>query len=313
MRLSPEISFFVLSPRPRLTREPCRALATPGPTSVPGQTGVGEHGECRVPQELGRPCRLHRDGRLEHQLTNSRLIHSLAPSWSGRTGDELWNRQAKEDTKCGETDGKESQCPVVVLKRRTALRTPWSEGGTALWTGSWNHAEETVPHQRVTAKRPDSVRDSDSTPREPPKGDVANYPVPRRTATPIRLVPNTNPGGPAPDFNSTQNLAKHGSIANQSGLTRSKTNPSPIHLVKESSKCLRPVAICAWPNTPAASSATSNPPSHRHPSADPPRITRHRSPTTRLYATSPSLTKPTASKPETRRLSFLSCPRPLPC
>ena len=32
------------------------------------------------------------------------------------------------------------------------FRTPWSEGGAALWTGSWNHAEDTVPHQRVTAK-----------------------------------------------------------------------------------------------------------------------------------------------------------------
>ena len=43
------------------------------------------------------------------------------------------------------------------------FRTPWSEGGAALWTGSWNHAEDTVPHQRVTAKRPGRVRDSDST------------------------------------------------------------------------------------------------------------------------------------------------------
>ena len=43
------------------------------------------------------------------------------------------------------------------------FRTPWSEGGAALWTGSWNHAEDTVPHQRVTAKPPGRVRDSDST------------------------------------------------------------------------------------------------------------------------------------------------------
>ena len=41
------------------------------------------------------------------------------------------------------------------------FRTPWSEGGAALWTGSWNHAEDTVPHQRVTAKQPSRVRDSD--------------------------------------------------------------------------------------------------------------------------------------------------------
>ena len=43
------------------------------------------------------------------------------------------------------------------------FRTPWSEGGAALWTGSWNHAEDIVPHQRVTAKPPSRVRDSDST------------------------------------------------------------------------------------------------------------------------------------------------------
>ena len=42
-------------------------------------------------------------------------------------------------------------------------RTPWSEGGAALWTGSWNHAEDTVLHQRVTAKPPSRVGDSDST------------------------------------------------------------------------------------------------------------------------------------------------------
>ena len=50
---------------------------------MPGQTGVGEHGECRVPRELGRPCRLHRDCRLEHRLTNSRLIHSSVPCCGG--------------------------------------------------------------------------------------------------------------------------------------------------------------------------------------------------------------------------------------
>ena len=70
----------------------------------------------RVSRELGRPCRLHRACRLEPRLTNSRLIHSSVPSWWGRTGDDLWYRQAKE-TKRGEMDGKESQRPIVVLKR----------------------------------------------------------------------------------------------------------------------------------------------------------------------------------------------------
>jgi len=48
------------------------------------------------------------------------------------------------------------------------FRTPWSEGGAALWTGSWNHAEDTVPRQRVTAKRPSRVRDSDLPQRDEP-------------------------------------------------------------------------------------------------------------------------------------------------
>ena len=69
-----------------------------------------------VSRELGRPCRLHRDCRLEPRLTNSRLIHSSVPSWWGRTGDDRWYRQAKE-TKRGEMDGKESQRLIVVLKR----------------------------------------------------------------------------------------------------------------------------------------------------------------------------------------------------
>ena len=107
----------------------------------------------RVPRELGRPCRLHRDCRLETRLTNSRLIHSLRPRLVGTNkGRQRWYRQAKE-TKRGEMDGKESQCPIVVLKRGNGpSRTPWSEGGAALWTGGRNHAEDTEPHQRVTAK-----------------------------------------------------------------------------------------------------------------------------------------------------------------
>ena len=54
--------------------------------------------------------------------------------------------------------------PIVVLKRGNGQsRTPWSEGGAALWTGRWNHAEDIVPHQRVAAKPPSGVRTSDST------------------------------------------------------------------------------------------------------------------------------------------------------
>jgi hypothetical protein len=85
----------------------------------------------RVPRELGRPCRLHRDGRLEHRLTNSRLIHSSVPSWWGRTGDERWYRQAKE-TKCGEMDGKESERLVVPLSQGNHPRDPGEGRGRRL-------------------------------------------------------------------------------------------------------------------------------------------------------------------------------------
>ena len=47
------------------------------------------------------------------------------------------------------------------------FRTLWSEGGAALWMGSWNHAEDAVPQQRVTARQPDRVRDSDLQRDEP--------------------------------------------------------------------------------------------------------------------------------------------------
>jgi len=88
----------------------------------------------RVSRELGRPCRLHRDCRLELRLTNSRLIHSSVPSWWGRTGDERWYRQAKE-TKRGEMDGKESQRPIVVLKRGNGLPDPVERRGCRIVDG----------------------------------------------------------------------------------------------------------------------------------------------------------------------------------
>ena len=85
----------------------------------------------RVPRELGRPCHLHRDGRLELRLTKSRLIHSSVPSWWGRTGDERWYRQAKE-TKCGEIGGKESERLVVPLSQGNHPRDPGEGRGRRL-------------------------------------------------------------------------------------------------------------------------------------------------------------------------------------
>ena len=37
-----------------------------------------------------------------------------------------------------------------------------------MWTGSWNHAEDVVPHPRVTARQPSRVRDSDIPQRDEP-------------------------------------------------------------------------------------------------------------------------------------------------
>ena len=85
----------------------------------------------RVPRELGRPCRLHRDYRLELRFTNSRLIHGSVPSWWGRTGDERWYRQAKE-TKCGEMGGKESERLVVPLSQGNHPRDPGEGRGRRL-------------------------------------------------------------------------------------------------------------------------------------------------------------------------------------
>ena len=80
------------------------------------------------------------------RLTNSRLIHGSRPEPVGpNQGRNGGNRQAKE-TKCGEMDGKESECLIVALKRRNGpYRTPWSEGGAALWAQRRNHAEGIEP------------------------------------------------------------------------------------------------------------------------------------------------------------------------
>jgi hypothetical protein len=82
------------------------------------------------------------------------LIHGSRPEPVGTNrGRNDGNRQTKE-TKCGETDGKESECPIVASKRGNGpYRTPGSEGGAALWTRRRNHAEDTVPHPRVTRSR----------------------------------------------------------------------------------------------------------------------------------------------------------------
>ena len=93
---------------------------------------------------------------------NSGMIRR--PRVCGRTGTK--RRRSKVSPSEGNEVRREG-CQEVAVPHSSVeagerpFRTPGSEGGAALWTGSWNHAEDTVPHQRVTAKRPGRVRDSD--------------------------------------------------------------------------------------------------------------------------------------------------------
>src|SRR6516165_3631224 len=104
---------------------------THGPLSLPDPAGVEEHWRMitRVPRELGRPCHLHRDCRLELRLTNSRLIPSfLAPSWWGRTAGKTMVSPS-EAYERGETGGKESQRPIRALKRGNGPPDPVEQRG----------------------------------------------------------------------------------------------------------------------------------------------------------------------------------------
>ena len=56
-----------------------------------------------------------------------------------------------EGNEVREMADKESQCPIVAMKRGNGpCRTPGSEGGAASWTEGCKHAEDTEPRPRVT-------------------------------------------------------------------------------------------------------------------------------------------------------------------
>ena len=120
----------------------------------------------RVPRELGRSCSSIEDNRIGSnrysQLRDDPSAMRLRPS-----GDETQGApkvSPSEGNEVRREDCQEVAAPHSSVEAgERAFRTPWSEGGAALWTGSWNHAEDIVPHQRVTAKRPGRVRDSEST------------------------------------------------------------------------------------------------------------------------------------------------------
>jgi hypothetical protein len=100
---------------------------------------------------------------------NSRMIRR--PRVCGRTGTKR-RRSTVSPSEGNEARRERSQEVTASHSSGEAgerpFRTPWSEGDAALWTGSWNHAEDTVPHQHVTANRPSRARDSDTPQRDEP-------------------------------------------------------------------------------------------------------------------------------------------------
>ena len=124
---------------------------------------------------------------------NSRMIRR--PCVWGRTGTK------RRRSKVSPSEGNEARregCQEVAASRSSdeagerPFRTPGSEGDAALWAGSWNHAEDTVPHKRVTAKRPNRVRDSDH--------NVTNRVHLTCTPGSVGAVGGNPHGDPAPPF-----------------------------------------------------------------------------------------------------------------
>jgi hypothetical protein len=132
---------------------------------------------------------------------NSRTIRR--PRVCGRTGTKC--RRSKVSPSEGNEARREGSQEVTAShSSREAgerpFRTPWSEGDAALWTGSWNHAEVTVPHQRVTAKRPGRARDSDTPQRDEPdalmctSGSVGAPGITPSLLPTSQLLPACDPG-----------------------------------------------------------------------------------------------------------------------
>src|SRR5271156_7089369 len=84
-------NFLVVSPRLGRSRGPSQALATPGPTSVPGHTGVGGTWRmiARVLRERGRTWQFLEANRTKRVSIDwrGRRTSSLAPS---RPTDQDW-------------------------------------------------------------------------------------------------------------------------------------------------------------------------------------------------------------------------------
>src|SRR5947209_8112984 len=78
--------------------------------------------DMRVAREPERPCRFHRRFRLGNRNINSPEPTAARPGRWEQIGRTRWYRQTKA-MKCGETDGRESERPIVALRRGN-----WTDG-----------------------------------------------------------------------------------------------------------------------------------------------------------------------------------------
>jgi hypothetical protein len=120
------------------------------------------------------------------------------------------------------------------------FRTRYSEGGDASWTGGWNHAEDTAPRKRVTAKPPDRVGDSE--PRRDERVRLTSTPGLMRTEAAGKLAPPLlDPSTPLGSDPRIQQSAAHALVGSEAhadrvALTRRPRGRDPA----APSRCLTP-------------------------------------------------------------------------
>ena len=223
-----EIKGRAIEPRNVLVREPSscqprgpRRATTLGPGCLVPPGSKNRANDHEGSPGTWEPCRLHRHLRLGNRNTNSPDAPGRASRPLGAKRAQGWYRQAKA-TKCGEMDGRESERLIVAWKRGNGpSRTPWSEGGAALWTGGRNHAEGIEPpcvsprgHGSCEGQRTRNVTSrmrlqlgtsgSVGAPGSNPQGDPARCPGPRCPRTPMPPGPRCPPG-----FYWTYDLCRH--------------------------------------------------------------------------------------------------------
>ena len=127
-------NFLVVSPRLCQSRGPSLALATPGPTGVPGHTGVG--GTWRMINgfrgNLGDPAVSIRKCRPENRAKNSRLIHSYVLSCWGRTRDTTYGIAKRRKRSAAKWAARSRSVSQYRRARGTTRGTLGREGGAIL-------------------------------------------------------------------------------------------------------------------------------------------------------------------------------------